>query len=84
MTVMQFYQLVGALVAANLLTFMFGAFVWITHRREREGRDPMKVGLGVALCGLVPLAVVALAIFIAPLDGQAGASAPQPPAAVMR
>ncbi len=55
MEIIFWYQVIGAVFAGNVLTFMFGYFVWTVIQREKKGLKPVfDVGLSVSLCGIIP------------------------------
>lgn len=54
MDVLNWYQTAAAVFAGNILTAMFGYFFWAARQREKQGLDPMRLPIGVCLCGVIP------------------------------
>lgn len=65
MGILFWYQVVGAVFAGNVLSFMFGYFLWTVIQREKQGLQPVfDVGLGVSICGVVPPLVALGGLFL--------------------
>jgi len=64
-TVALWYQGVGIVFAGNLLTALFGYFVWQVSKAEREGRDTYRLPVKVYASGAIPLLFVAWSLYMA-------------------
>ena len=65
MEIVFWYQVIGAVFAGNVLSFMFGYFLWAVMQREKQGLQPVfDVGLGVSFCGAVPPLVALGGLFL--------------------
>lgn len=67
-------QIVGAVIAGNLLTLMFIYYAW-SH--DKVNGEASHISWAAMTCGLIPLAVLAIAAWS--LEGPLDASAPQSP-----
>lgn len=63
MDVFFWYQIVGAVLAGNALTFMFGYYIWRCTKQERNGLDTSYLPLYVHLCGIIPPGVVIFGLY---------------------
>lgn len=63
MTVYEFYQIVGAVIAGNGLCFMFGYYLWQGRQYEKRGEKVERMPLHVHLCGAIPPLVMVLGMF---------------------
>lgn len=52
------YQLVGAVIAGNVLTAMLAFFWFSVNRNEKQGRDPYDVPFTTWLCGVIPPLII--------------------------
>lgn len=58
MEIIGWYQTAGAVFAGNILSALFAYSVWAMVSREKRGLNPYDIGLGPALCGIIPPLVV--------------------------
>jgi hypothetical protein len=59
---MGWLELVGLVVAANIVTGFFVYFAYEASKAEREGRDSWRLPLHVYLCGLFPLLLIIVSL----------------------
>lgn len=65
LTVLVWYQIVGAVIAGNVLFGMLFLFWWTVDKNVKSGRDMYAMPIGVAICGFVPPVLVALGLYLA-------------------
>jgi len=64
MTVVEFFQIVGAVIAGNLLTLLYVYYLWRGRRAEMQGLDPdTSLPLHVYVCAVIPLGVCGWALY---------------------
>ena len=62
--IFEWYQVVGAVIAGNILTGCFVYYLWYMTNREKRGMDTKNIPLGVALCGALPPLLVAAGLYL--------------------